>query len=153
MINDIFKIFIIIMLLIISIIDIKKMIIPDYILLVGFITSLIYLVFSKNIYLENIFGSFIGFVIFLAIAFITNAMGGGDIKLMALLGFIFGVKGVLFITVFSFIIGAIISVILLILKLKEKNDFIAFGPFISVSTFIYIFYGNIIIEYYIKILS
>lgn len=148
MISGVYYLLIIIMLLIISFIDIKKMIIPDCILLVGFIVSLIYLVLSKNINIGNIIGSFIGFIIFLVLALITSAMGGGDIKLISLLGFIFGVNGVLFIIFYSFVLGAIISLFLLCLKIKEKSDSIAFAPFISLATYFYIFYGLNIIKLY-----
>ena len=88
---------------------------------------------------------------FLAIALLTNAMGGGDIKLMAALGLVFGLKGVLFISLFSFILGAIISLVLLGLKIKSRKDEIPFGPFISLAALIYIFLGEEIIRWYLNI--
>ncbi|GEM_PF-5549524 len=51
--------------------------------------------------------------------------------------------------ILSFIIGAVVSVMLLILKIKKKTDNIAFGPFISLATLIYIFYGDLLIKFYI----
>ncbi|HBD62799.1 MAG TPA: prepilin peptidase, partial [Clostridiales bacterium] len=89
--------------------------------------------------------------LFLAIAFLTNAMGGGDIKLMAALGFLFGMRGVLFITLTSFVSGAIISLILLGLKIKSRKDEIPFGPFISLAALTYIFFGTVFINWYINI--
>jgi leader peptidase (prepilin peptidase)/N-methyltransferase len=98
-------------------------------------------------------GAAIGLLLFAGIALVTNAMGGGDIKLMAVLGLIFGIKGIFFITLFSFVTGAIISLILLTLKIKSRKDEIPFGPFISLAALIYIFYGLEIINWYIGILS
>jgi len=142
----------IIMLLIISFIDIKKMIIPDSILFLGFTISFTYLMLCDLLDIDNFLGAIVGFIIFLAIALITNAMGGGDIKLMTLIGFVFGVRGVLFITILSFVIGAIISILLLVFKRKQNKDNIAFGPFISLATAVYICYGIRIIELYIDLL-
>lgn len=149
MIDSLFYIFIIVLLLIISFIDVKKMIIPDSILLIGFIGSITYMLLSRNINIENISGSLIGFLIFLSIALLTNAMGGGDIKLMSLLGFIFGINGILFIIVFSFVLGAVTSIFLLVFKIKKRKDNIAFAPFISIAVLIYMLYGIDIIQLYL----
>jgi leader peptidase (prepilin peptidase)/N-methyltransferase len=78
-------------------------------------------------------------------------MGGGDIKLMTALGLVFGVKGILFITIFSFIIGALVSAALIAFKVKNMKDKIPFGPFICMAALLYIFYGNEIIESYIRL--
>lgn len=135
-----------------SIIDLKHKIIPDSLNIAGLIIGIIYIIINKGI-LKSIIGSFIGLVLFLAIAVITNAMGGGDIKLMTVLGLIFGIKGVLFITLFSFILGAVISVGLLILKIQSRKDEIPFGPFISLASLIYIFYGTEIISWYMNVIT
>ena len=39
----------------------------------------------------------------------------------------------------SFLIGAIVSIILLIFKKKKSNEYIPFGPFITIATFIIMF--------------
>ena len=76
-------------------------------------------------------------------------MGGGDIKLMSLIGFIFGINGILFITVFSFVLGAVTSIFLLVFKIKKRKDNIAFAPFISIAVLIYMLYGIDIIQLYL----
>lgn len=149
-INSILYCLLISMLITLSIIDLKYKIIPDSLNITGAIIGIIFIIVNKTV-LNSIAGSLIGLTLFLAIALLTNAMGGGDIKLMAVLGLIFGIKGVLFITLFSFVIGAIISVILIILKIKGRKDEIPFGPFISLSALIYIFFGTEIINWYFAI--
>ncbi|MDW5300404.1 MAG: prepilin peptidase [Sedimentibacter sp.] len=140
------------LLITISIIDLKHKIIPDSLNIVGGITGIIFIILEKTILTDSLIGAGIGLGLFLLIALITNAMGGGDIKLMAVLGLIFGVKGVLFITLFSFVTGAVISLVLLITKVKSRKDEIPFGPFISLSALMYIYFGNEIINWYLNII-
>lgn len=133
----------------ISIIDIEHMIIPDGLNIAGAITGFIYTAITKLSPVDKIIGAIIGLGLFLAIALLTHAMGGGDIKLMTVMGLMFGTKGVLFITFCSFTLGAVVSLILLGLKIKNKKDRISFGPFISLSAVIYIFFGLEIVNRYI----
>jgi leader peptidase (prepilin peptidase)/N-methyltransferase len=100
---------------------------------------------------DKLIGIAVVFVFFSLLAFLTSAMGGGDIKLMTALGMIFGVKGIIFITVFSFIIGALVSAVLIAFKVKSMKDKIPFGPFICMAALLYIFYGTEIIESYIRL--
>ncbi|MCT4621529.1 MAG: prepilin peptidase [Marinisporobacter sp.] len=141
------------LLLIISIIDYKIQIIPDGCNLFGLIGSGIFVVlsgFDYSSWIDAGLGLFVGGGIFLFIAIATNgAMGGGDIKLMGVLGFAFGWKYILLISLLSFIIGSIISIFLLLFKLKHRKDPIAFGPFISIAAFMTMLYGNEMIHWYI----
>ena len=66
-------------------------------------------------------------------------MGLGDVKLIAALGLFFGSSNILANTIISFLIGAIISIILIIAKKKKINEYIPFGPFIVIASFISIF--------------
>ena len=65
-----------------------------------------------------------------------EAMGFGDVKLMGALGLFFGLSNIVVITLVSFLIGAILSIVLLITKIKKSDEYIPFGPFIVVATFI-----------------
>lgn len=142
-------------LLVISIIDFDHKIIPNsinlFLLIYGIIFNIIDFSFSNLT--SNLLGLFIGGGLFLLIAIISKgAMGGGDIKLVAVLGLLFGFKKILLITFLSFIIGAIISILLLLFKIKKRKDYIPFGPFICIGAFITIIYGNNIIEWYLNTL-
>ncbi len=66
-------------------------------------------------------------------------MGFGDVKLMGALGLYFGLSNIITITLLSFLIGAILSIILLITKIRKIDEYIPFGPFIVLGTFISIF--------------
>ena len=65
-----------------------------------------------------------------------EAMGMGDVKLMGTLGLFFGLKNIIAIAICSFLIGAVISIILLIIKRNKAKDYIPFGPFIVTATII-----------------
>lgn len=102
---------------------------------------------------DSLLGGLIGYGVFFIIVVVTGAMGGGDVRLMGILGLAFGIKGIAFIAIGSFIIGAIISVILMITKIKGWKDMIPFGPFISITALIYILYGNEIIINYLALFA
>ena len=99
-----------------------------------------------NTIVESIIGAAVGGGIFLLITVIggwiagKEAMGFGDVKLMGALGLLLGWKGILMVSVLSFLLAAIISLPILIIK--RKNDYIPFGPFIVIATFIVIFTPN-----------
>ena len=66
-------------------------------------------------------------------------MGFGDVKLMAGLGLFFGLANIVLVTLVSFLLGAIISIILLITKVRKTNEYIPFGPFIVLGCFVVMF--------------
>jgi leader peptidase (prepilin peptidase)/N-methyltransferase len=139
------------LLLTVSLIDIKYMIIPDSLNVVIAVIGVAVILYDSSFIWDKLIGAAVGLIIFSLLAFFTGAMGGGDIKLMKALGLIFGVKGILFIAVFSFLIGALVSAALIAFKVKEMKDKIPFGPFICMAALLYIFYGNEIIESYIRL--
>jgi leader peptidase (prepilin peptidase)/N-methyltransferase len=139
------------LLLTVSLIDIKYMIIPDVLNVVIAVIGAAVILYDISFIWDKLIGAAVGLIIFSLLAFFTGAMGGGDIKLMTALGMIFGVKGIIFITIFSFIIGALVSAVLIAFKVKSMKDKIPFGPFICMAAWLYILYGNEIIESYIRL--
>ncbi len=128
------------------IIDIKHQIIPNRLNLtlfeVGLGLTFVQGILDINIAINMLLGGVIGAGIFLAITAVggliagKEAMGFGDVKLMGALGLFFGWLNIGIIALIAFLIGAIISIILLITKKKKKDEYIAFGPFIVIATFI-----------------
>ena len=62
-------------------------------------------------------------------------MGLGDVKVIGALGLFFGWRMMLIVSLLAFLIGAVISVILLLTKVKKTDEYIPFGPFIVIATF------------------
>ncbi len=136
--------------------DIKACIIPDEVNIIGAITGIIYVIY--NYFTQSIeeltklrtgtallIGGILGFVIFFLIGclgvllFKKEGMGGGDIKLMGMLGLYMGIHNIVQIFILSFFVAAIISIFLLITRIKKKDDYIPFGPFIAIATYITMF--------------
>lgn len=134
------------MLLSAFIIDYKSQIIPNRLNLtifeVGIIFAFLYGLSDVAITINMLLGMIVGGGIFLFITLIgglfygKEAMGFGDVKLMGALGLFFGFSNIIIITLVSFLIGAILSIMLLITKIKKSDEYIPFGPFIVIAAFI-----------------
>ena len=130
-------------------IDIKAQIIPNGLNMTGFLFGLayIYIKLITNVVegVELLLGMFAGAGIFLLIALFAliaykkEGMGLGDVKLMGMLGMFFGARDIFQISILSFAVGAIVSIILLITKIKKVDDYIPFGPFIVIASFLTMF--------------
>ena len=137
------------MLLSAFIIDYKLQIIPNRLNLaifeIGIIFTFLYGLSNVAITINMLLGMVAGGGIFLLITLIgglfygKEAMGFGDVKLMGALGLFFGLSNIIIITLVSFLIGAILSIVLLATKIKKSNEYIPFGPFIVIATFISIY--------------
>jgi len=134
------------MLLSAFVIDYKLQIIPNRLNLtmfeIGIILMFLAGIFNANIAIDMFFGMLAGAGIFLLITLIggliagKEAMGFGDVKLMGALGIFFGLLNTIMITLMSFLIGAVLSIILLVTKIRKTDEYIPFGPFIVIAAFI-----------------
>lgn len=159
--NTIFMVYTILacMLIIISFIDFKTEEIPDEITLPGMLVGLI-LSFSfpqlmqRDIRLLALLDSFLGLLagglsIYLMgvlgkILFKKEAMGGGDVKLLAMIGAFLGWKLILLVFFLAPFFGSITGIVL---KIKEKKETIPYGPYLSLATIIVILWGNKILSW------
>ena len=92
-----------------------------------------------------------GFFYFLAAIAGGRLMGGGDVKLVFLMGLILGVQKLALALFIGFNSAAIVSVALIILKLRKRSDHIPFGPFLIAGTIIAYLYGHVIITWYLHL--
>ena len=131
------------------VVDLKEQIIPNRLNLLMFEIGLIFVFMhgftNINIALNMFFGMIAGGGIFLLITLLggliagKEAMGMGDVKLMGALGLYFGLQNIVLISVLAFLIGAIVSIVYMIVNRKNANTYIPFGPFIVISSIITIF--------------
>ncbi len=147
-------------LLTISFIDMDHQIIPDVISLPGII------VFASSFYFlpemtfkQTIIGILGGGGSLLAVAYVyallrkQEGMGGGDIKLLAMIGAAVGIKGVLFTIFAGSLLGTVAGAAMMFYNRISNMQFkIPFGPFLSMGAVIYIFFGKQIIHWYFSIL-
>lgn len=149
--------------IVITFIDLEFQIIPDVITLpgtgVGIISSSLLLsdpLFNINQsgILAGLFNSFIGILVggglFFLIAVVSRGgMGGGDIKMMAMVGAFIGWKGVLLVTFIGSLSGSIVGIFLMFLKGKDRKTKVPFGPFLALGSAITLFFGGEIIRWYL----
>ncbi|HAP66403.1 MAG TPA: prepilin peptidase [Nitrospinae bacterium] len=143
----------IISLIIIAFIDLEHKIIPDVITLPGIIIGLAISIAMPHITLINsIKGLLIGGGLFYAIAILSRGgMGGGDIKLIAMVGSFLGWKNVLLTIFLGSFFGSIVGIVLIILKKKNRKDMVPFGPFLSLGAIVSIFFGRDLIYLWLTI--
>ncbi len=141
----------------ISFIDIDFQIIPDVISLPGIIIFASSAFFLPEMSLiKTITGILAGGGSLYLIAVLyclirkQEGMGGGDIKLLAMIGAATGWKGVLFTTFTGSLLGTIAGIIIMIItKTSDIKLKIPFGPYLSAGAVIYIFSGQKLIEWYL----
>jgi len=150
----IFFFYIACVLIIIFVYDLKHYIIPDKILFPSIIITFIYQLFLNfNLIGNYLIAGLIGTGFFLAIFLLSkgNAIGFGDVKLAFLIGIFLGLPNILTALFLAFFFGAIISIILMIFYDKKMKSEIPFGPFLVLGTFLALFYGTEIINWYLNL--
>jgi len=125
-----------VILIIISFIDLHHRIIPNFMVVIALVIGIIFSFIAKTSLIDTILGMIAGGGILFLLALVPNAMGGGDIKLMFAIGAFLGLNRTLWALLLAFIISSIISIVLILLKIKGTKDYIPFGPFLSLGSFI-----------------
>lgn len=123
-------------LVIISFIDLRHRIIPDFMVVIALVVGIIFCFIVRASLIDTILGMISGGGILFLLALVPNAMGGGDIKLMFAIGAFLGLNRTLWALLLAFIISSIISIVLILFKIKGTKDYIPFGPFLSLGSFI-----------------
>ncbi|HEY3277727.1 MAG TPA: prepilin peptidase [Syntrophorhabdaceae bacterium] len=151
----------------ISFIDLELRIIPDVLsiggVIVGFLFSLARPFFRdmdpKFGILDSLYGILLGGGILFGIAWTyqlltkREGMGGGDIKLLAMIGAFCGMKGVVFSLMAGSILGTAVGVPLMLVKGKDGKYAIPFGPFLSLGALVYVYAGDRIIDPFLRFLE
>lgn len=151
--------------IVITFIDIDFQIIPDGITLPGMLVGLIggslilpdpFDRFSVLGFRESIIGLLAGGAVFFLIAEVSyrilreEAMGGGDIKMMAMVGAFTGWKAVLLTTFAGSLLGSLVGICLMVLKGTGKRTRIPFGPFLAAGALVSLFWGQELAALYLK---
>ncbi|TSC87423.1 MAG: Uncharacterized protein G01um10147_600 [Microgenomates group bacterium Gr01-1014_7] len=182
-----FKTFFITVLVALFLTDIKKMLIPDRVVLPAIVISIVFIIFitvmkitflyfslnqtrigqlllpphsdyfqrhalmiAEPLFLGILMGVLIG-GFFMALIIITRGkgMGGGDVKLGALMGLVLGFPNSILALMVAFLSGAIISLILIFGGKKHLKSAIPFGPFLVFGSLVALFFGKEIFNRYL----
>ena len=148
------------LLITISFIDLDFQIIPDILSIGGVVLGLL-LAIARPLFrnmepkfgiLDSLYGIGIGGGLLFAIAwsyqFVTKreGMGGGDIKLLGMIGAFCGMKGVIFSLVSGSVLGTLVGIPLMLAKGAGTKYAIPFGPFLSLGALVYVFMGDTLIR-------
>ena len=167
-------------LIVITFIDLDHMIIPDVIPLPGMLVGLTLAPFFMPAlgdtlpfhidrvlpytgpYLTAFLNSCIGLVLgglpLYAIGWVweklrhVEAMGGGDVKLMGMVGSFLGWKGALLTIMLGALSGSVVGILLIAFKRQKGEKLIPFGPFLAVGALASAFYGPDIISWYLGLI-
>ncbi|MFD2446226.1 prepilin peptidase [Bacillus sp. CGMCC 1.16607] len=141
--------------IIITVSDLAYMLIPDKILLffAGIFIIERFLI-PLTPWWDSLLGAAIGFILLLIIAVVSKGgMGGGDIKLYTVIGFVIGSKLLLLSFFLATLIGAIFGIIGLALGILERKKPMPFGPFIAIGALLAYFYGDTFISTYLQLMT
>ena len=144
-----------------SLIDWKHQIIPDGITLPGIVIGLAVSCFFPELHGESVWsrglvsgglGILVGGGILYAVGTISErimkkeTMGGGDVKLLAMIGSVLGWEGVLGTLFISSFFGSVVGIIL---RWRRGQERIPFGPYLALGAFFYLFFGQQMRDAYI----
>ena len=143
-------------LVVITFIDFEHQIIPDEISLPGIAIGFVFSFFLPGqTWLNSLVGILLGGGSLLCVAYVyqwltgKEGMGGGDIKLLAMMGAFLGWKSIPFIIFTSSLVGSVIGISLMLIQKKDAKLAIPFGPYLAFGAVLYIFYGRQIIHWYL----
>jgi leader peptidase (prepilin peptidase)/N-methyltransferase len=167
-------------LVVITFIDLDELIIPDVITLPGMLAGLVLAPFFMSAladplpfflgrllpqagpYLTAFLNSFLGLVMggapLLVIGWLweklrkVEAMGGGDVKLMAMVGSFLGWKGAFLTIMLGALAGSIVGMLLILLRRHQADKVIPFGPFLALGAVAAVFYGYDITSWYLGLI-
>jgi leader peptidase (prepilin peptidase)/N-methyltransferase len=136
----------------ITAIDLRHQIIPDVITLPGIAAGLLAsLVPGRVSWVESLIGIAVGGGIFLLIILVSGGgMGGGDMKLGAMLGAFLGWKLGLLALLIGVLSGGVVAICLLALGRKGRKEAIPFGPFLALGGAASLLWGHPILEWYLS---
>ena len=134
-------------------IDIHHQIIPDVISLPGIAVGFAGSFFNSQVtWTQSALGIVIGGGILLAVAWGyyvfsgREGMGGGDIKLLGMIGAFLGYQSLLFIVFTSSLSGSLVGIIAMVKQGKGGQSRIPFGPFLALAAMCFLFFQDDIVK-------
>jgi leader peptidase (prepilin peptidase)/N-methyltransferase len=139
-------------LIVVTFIDLEHQIIPDRITLPGIIIGFILGATVLPVGWQNsLIGLFLGGGLFYLVAVLSRGgMGGGDIKLIAMIGAFLGWQSALLTIFLGALAGSVVGLFLMTFKGKGRKHRVPFGPFLALGAVAALFWGNYIINWYIN---
>lgn len=139
-------------LVVVTAIDLQHQIIPDVITLPGIVAGfLANLATGRVSWLESLLGIVLGGGLFMIIILASGGgMGGGDMKLGAMLGAFLGWRVVLVALFVAVLLGGALAIVLLATGRRRRKDPIPFGPFLALGSAVGLLWGERLTQWYLS---
>lgn len=149
------------LLILITFIDLDKYLIPDVLSLSGIVAGFVLSFFTPRLtWVDSLVGILLGggFLYLIAVGYHyfrrKEGMGGGDIKLLAMIGAFVGLPGVVFTVLVASITGTILGIWVMARTRKGLSTMLPFGPFLSLGAVCHLFWGQAFFSWYLgRVLS
>ncbi|MFG6148370.1 prepilin peptidase [Halobacillus sp. B23F22_1] len=132
--------------------DLRYMVIPDKVLLFFTVLFIVYRFFYPTVpWWGSLSGALTGLIATAVIIAISKGgMGGGDMKLLGVIGLALGTELLLLTFFLAISVGAIVNLILIFFKVISRKSPVPFGPYIAVGGAAAIFHGSFLIDWYLN---
>lgn len=139
------------LLMVVTFTDIDEGIIPDVITYPGILVGLGFAFFTIGIKSALIGMIAFGVVFFLIALLSKGGMGGGDVKLVAVIGAFVGPMNALLVFILSSLAGGLWAIVLLLLRQAGRKTEVRFGPFLALAAYITYLYGQEMLSFYLSL--
>jgi leader peptidase (prepilin peptidase)/N-methyltransferase len=142
-------------LLAITLIDLEHRIIPDAITLPGTVIGLLLVKWTQVTWVEALIGAALGFGLLFLVGYIyekvtgIEGMGGGDVKMAAMMGAFLGWKGIFLTIFFGSLLGSIAGIITMARGKGGRRTALPFGTFLAPAAVFVLFLGDAVIQWYL----
>jgi leader peptidase (prepilin peptidase)/N-methyltransferase len=150
----------VVMLLAIAFIDLDTFLIPNVLSLSGLVLGLLTSFLSIRLtWIDSLLGIVIGggFLYLIAMGYQVlrhqDGLGGGDIKLLGMIGAFLGVPGVVLTVILASVAGATVGLMTMHRSGEGMKTMLPFGPFLSLGALVYTFWGDGFIRWYLGLLN
>jgi len=146
------------LLIVITFIDLDTMTIPDVLSLPGIPFAVFGSIATGMLTLKaSLIGLLIGGGSFWLLSFLyyiirgKEGLGGGDVKLMAMIGAYTAWPGVLFTVLFASLVGSIVGIAMMYRKKEGLTTMLPFGPFLAMGALCYLYWGPAFFRWYFSL--
>ena len=140
----------------VAITDLERRLILNVVTLPAMVLAIIGSFFTGHVtWWSALLGGLVGYIFFLVAALVGNllvgpgALGGGDVKLAAFVGLVTGFPFVIEALVLAILSGGVISLLLLLLRLRSLRDPVPYGPFLIVGGWVTMLWGMEIAQWFL----
>jgi leader peptidase (prepilin peptidase)/N-methyltransferase len=136
--------------------DLRWMILPDRfmvpLIVLGIINVIVLnTVFDQSVLISRLIAAVVFALFFTTLWLVSSGkwLGDGDIRLAFAMGLLLSLEQLLVAIFFAFNIAAVVAIGLLLNKKKTRHDAVPLGPFLILGTFIGLFFGQTIMNFYL----